>query len=163
MVTWSSLDIFHGYRGRFLGQGTKFESLSATCPPRLVCTSTCTQSWTMVVINTLNYWKVCKLLLKNFSRLIERCKLDLRSSTCTQSWTMVVINILDHRKAHKLRQSQDFRCRDSIETRLELAIHRLGASQSSCPRTGLAKIRPTSTSRSSMHRTIGRCPSKLFW
>ena len=39
---------------------------------------------------------------------------------------MVVINILDHRKAHKLRQSQDFRCRDSIETRLELAIHLLG-------------------------------------
>ena len=123
----------------------------------------------MVVINTLNYWKVCKLLLKNFSRLIERCNfLDLRSSTCTQSWTMVVINILDHRKAHKLRQSQDFRCRDSIETRLELAIHRLGASQSSCPRTGLAKIRPTSTSRSSwwvssMHRTIGRSKLSCFW
>ena len=39
VVAWTSLDIFYGSCRRFLGQGTKFESLSATCPPRLVCTA----------------------------------------------------------------------------------------------------------------------------
>ena len=60
VVAWTSLDIFYGSCRRFLGQGTKFESLSATCPPRLVCTCTHipSQSWTMVNISSSNHCKV---------------------------------------------------------------------------------------------------------